>query len=81
MNYLSSDYLHIFRSTLNSNICDKITNIKDCPNAFQQTTQHGYKSVIVRLFELIRYVGIQYSSNYNKDYKNARQFQEISNAF
>jgi hypothetical protein len=78
MNYLSSTYINTFKSTLNSDICDKLSTVDDCQNAFLKTTEHGFKSVIVRLFELLRYLGIQYFDEYLADYKNSFEFKDIS---
>ena len=80
MDYLSTDYIDTFKSTLNNNICsDNLVTINNCNNAFLETTQHGFKSVVIRLFELIRYLGIQYFDDTNKtDFANADEFKDIS---
>jgi hypothetical protein len=79
MIYLSSDYINTFKTTLNNNICNaNLATLDDCSNQFLQTTQHGYISVIVRLFELVRYLGIKYFDGYKADYKNEIEFQDIS---
>jgi hypothetical protein len=81
MEYLSSDYISEFKNTLNNDICNEnLVTLRDCSNSFLKTTQHGFKSVIVRLFELLRFLGIQYFDNPTMvDYTVAMEFKDISN--
>jgi hypothetical protein len=40
--------------------------------------KYGFKAVVVRFFELIRYLGIQYFDSQKFDYINAQEFKDIS---
>jgi hypothetical protein len=67
---------------LNDNICVN-PNIRSifgatCNQQFLGTMTYGFKAVVVRYFELIRYLGIKYYQNKNYDFIDATEFQDIS---
>jgi hypothetical protein len=84
MDYLSKTYLDDqFMKLLNDDICviESIKTIFDttCSNQFLGTMTYGFKAVVVRYFELIRYLGIKYYQDSNYDFINASEFKDISN--
>ncbi len=83
MDYLSKTYLDDqFMKLLNDDICvnNKIKEIftTTCSQEFLGTMAYGFKAVVVRYFELIRYLGIKYYQNKNYDFINAIEFSDIS---
>ena len=80
MDYLSSTYLdENFMKLLNEDIC-KVKDVKlpDCPKDFLGTMNFGFKAVVVRYFELLRYLGIKYYQTNNFNFINANEFKDIS---
>ena len=81
MDYLSSTYLdEKFMKLLNEDIC-KVSGdvLPNCPKDFLGTMNFGFKAVIVRYFELLRYLGIKYYQTNNFNFINANEFKDISN--
>ncbi len=91
INYLSQDYLDKFMNDLNNDITGIINSTRIDVNMFLETPKYvkninsffnyyqGFKAVVVRYFELIRFLGISYYTNTNYDFLNAPEFDEISN--
>jgi hypothetical protein len=81
MDYLSSSYLDDkFMKLLNEDICEKVSadKLPNCSKDFLGTMKFGFKAVVVRYFELLRYLGIKYYQTNNFNFINANEFKDIS---
>jgi hypothetical protein len=64
---------------LNQDICPLVKDLfTDCSTEFLSTMKYGFKAVVVRFFELIRYLGIQYFEGEKVDFINTKEFKDIS---
>ena len=84
--FLENEYMNDFYNNINTDIAS-IANASqddlDNNNLYLGTLDHGFKSVIARYFELLRYVAISYFNNKNGDDSddqlwNYEEFREIN---
>ena len=82
MEFLDKSYMETFVAYLNKNICPLakaiITETDTCDTLFLGTLNYGFKAVIIRYFELLRYIGMGYKSILGNDILNTSDFYEIS---
>jgi hypothetical protein len=80
VNYLSNSYLDEYMKNLNEDISPLIieNNSGITAENFLGTMNYGFKSVVTRYFELIRFLGIVYYNKVDYDFLNAPEFLEIS---
>ncbi len=79
---MDKTYLEKFVNYLNKDICTLaksiITETDTCETLFLGTLNYGFKAVVIRYFELLRYLGVQYKYNKNIEILNSQEFYEIS---
>lgn len=67
---------------MNNDICllakPIITETDTCENLFLGTLNYGFKAVVVRYFELLRYLGVEYNDSSNIQILNSSEFYELS---
>jgi len=80
VNYLSNSYIEEYMKNLNEDISSLINKNDSgiAPEEFLGSMNYGFKSVVTRYFELIRFLGIIYYNNVDYDFLNAPEFLEIS---
>ena len=78
-NYLGNTYLDQYMINMNQDITALIqaTNSDVNTEDFLGTMNYGFNAVVVRYFELIRYLGVSYYNNQTSNYINAPEFSEI----
>lgn len=80
---MEKNYIDFFYSNLNEDICNLSTSIKNnvnCDELFLGTLNYGFKGIINRYYELIRYLGyLKYKNVKDFDFLNSKEFGEISN--
>jgi hypothetical protein len=85
--FLENEYMNDFYNNINTNItsiANTTENDLDNNHLYLGTLEHGFKSVIARYFELLRYVAISYFNNKIDDNSsddelwNYEEFREIN---
>ena len=67
---------------LNNDICifgnPLLTTSNTCDVLFLGTMKYGFKAVVIRYFELLRYLGVEFLNVQIYDFLNSPEFYEIS---
>jgi hypothetical protein len=80
VNYLGNSYMQSFMKNLNQDINQLIYPLNNTSSdIYLGTMKYGFKAVVLRYFDLLRFLIISYYKTPDYDYLNAVQFSEISN--
>ena len=81
MNFLETVYMDKFISNLNKDICPLVPTIINesdtCDSLFLGTMRNGFKAVLIRYFELLRFLSVEIKDPNIKDILNTQEFSEI----
>ena len=82
-NYLGNTYLDQYMLNMNQDITALIqaTNSNVNTGDFLGTMNYGFNAVIIRYFELIRFLGVSYYNKSNSNYIDAPEFKEIGKIY